>query len=354
MPPQQRPDWERALVAYHEVLDFVKSPRGQSYLKSWVENRRETYGYEHMQPSQVAAAWLDDDLASADAIFVTEEMQYVTYRAMEGFRRSEPVWIDDFFIRNGFAVLAEPFQSLDVKGRKTSWRAISWNVEQMWTIDPKYRDILSERLKTRGIPFGGYMRDLFDTSIRLNEDDIRGIPGAREEWTVRVTLFAHEDDPDDYNFKENWRKEIGSSWLVTHTTSFPFSAIPDIREMRGEGDADAAWLTFLRVLNRLMAEKLISKGRRQPTRPTRRWLLKKNVPIKDVVVIELRRRQQKRSENDGGEHREFSHRFIRHGHWRNQWYPSIGRHRQKYIEDMIIGPEDKPLVLKDRVWNFDR
>jgi hypothetical protein len=42
------------------------------------------------------------------------------------------------------------------------------------------------------------------------------------------------------------------------------------------------------------------------------------------------------------------------GHWRNQWYPSLNAHRQRWISPYVKGPEDEELVLKDRVWVWDR
>jgi hypothetical protein len=36
-------------------------------------------------------------------------------------------------------------------------------------------------------------------------------------------------------------------------------------------------------------------------------------------------------------------RWVVSGHWRNQWYPSIGAHRQRYILPYVKGPADKPL-----------
>jgi hypothetical protein len=42
------------------------------------------------------------------------------------------------------------------------------------------------------------------------------------------------------------------------------------------------------------------------------------------------------------------------GHWRNQWYPSMQAHRPKYIPEHIKGPEDKPLIVHDKLFSVDR
>jgi len=344
MPPGARGEWENALSAHHGVLAFLHSPQAQYYIRRWITHRDGKYGRTASQPSQVAGAHLLADVRSADAIYITEEMLQVTYRAMESFKRREPVWLDDFFIPNGFAYLAEPFVTLDINGRKLCWRAISWKIDSMWTIDPDDKESM-DMLKKR-FPA---VEDPLDTSYQFSAKDMDGVPSAKEEYVVRIAMWAHKDDEDDFSMEG-----ATHDWLITHMTSIPFSAIPDQIELSGEGDRDAQWLLFLRVLNRLMAEKLVSKTRKPISRQMRRSLIRKNIPISDVVVVELRRKMQRHRENGEGEHREYSHRFIVGGHWRNQYYPSINRHRLKYIFEYVKGPDDKPLVLKDRIWNFDR
>lgn len=46
---------------------------------------------------------------------------------------------------------------------------------------------------------------------------------------------------------------------------------------------------------------------------------------------------------------EWSHRWLVRGHWRQQWYASEGVHRAIYINPHIKGPEDKPLIVRDKV-----
>jgi hypothetical protein len=76
--------------------------------------------------------------------------------------------------------------------------------------------------------------------------------------------------------------------------------------------------------------------------------------IDDVTIVSLRRRKYLSDEEREAEAREYSHRWIVRGHMRNQ---AVGprnaeggqHHERVYIAPYIKGPEDKPLVLKDRV-----
>ncbi|WP_342314649.1 hypothetical protein LIX17_25725 (plasmid) [Mycobacterium avium subsp. hominissuis] len=47
--------------------------------------------------------------------------------------------------------------------------------------------------------------------------------------------------------------------------------------------------------------------------------------------------------------RSYNHRWIVRGHWRRQWYPTLQRHKPIWITDHIAGPEDAPLVVRDKV-----
>jgi hypothetical protein len=76
----------------------------------------------------------------------------------------------------------------------------------------------------------------------------------------------------------------------------------------------------------------------------------------EIRVIALRRvnRHSFDDRDSDSEGVDWSHRWIVGGHWRNQWYPSIDDHRQIWINPYIKGPDDKPFVPRDTVWDFRR
>lgn len=79
-----------------------------------------------------------------------------------------------------------------------------------------------------------------------------------------------------------------------------------------------------------------------------------NKRIETITCALLRRRQYASDSEREAEAREYSHRWIVRGHMRNQ---PVGprnakggqRHERVWIAPYVKGPEDKPLVLKDRV-----
>jgi hypothetical protein len=68
--------------------------------------------------------------------------------------------------------------------------------------------------------------------------------------------------------------------------------------------------------------------------------------------VTLRRIEQRH--DTGNKLVDWSHRWIVQGHWRNQWYARAGEHRPKWIDPYPKGPEDKPLVLKDKIYRWIR
>lgn len=74
-----------------------------------------------------------------------------------------------------------------------------------------------------------------------------------------------------------------------------------------------------------------------------------------IRVILLRKKYNTKPDGGGeGHKREYSHRFPRAGHWRNQFYPSQQQHHQIWIAETIVGDESLPLLIRDRIYNWKR
>lgn len=94
---------------------------------------------------------------------------------------------------------------------------------------------------------------------------------------------------------------------------------------------------------------------RQPGRALAREHKLAHAPL--VEVVHLRRRAQPTGPVvpvEGQAQREWTCRWVVHGFWRRQWYPSTGRHAQKWIDSFMKGPEGKPLRTSTTVYAVDR
>lgn len=65
----------------------------------------------------------------------------------------------------------------------------------------------------------------------------------------------------------------------------------------------------------------------------------------DVVELRKRRYPDRPAGMTTEEEREWSCRWLVRGHWRRQWYPSLGAHKVIWVWPYVKGPDDKPLRL---------
>lgn len=313
------PDWHQAMSAQAEVMALVTKSYWPEYAQGWLFDRSEKYGPNAATPSLHAFATAVEDIATSDPLYVTEEMQDLVYHAMDTFDRDENLQLDDVFMPQGFALLAHQFVTEDIHGKQMGWRAVSW----------RYREI---PVQVEG---------------DLNNPEVKPC--------ITMMLWSHLDDRDDYplppKIEEQVRQQHGV-WGVAHATTIPFDRFNDRGETANEGDPKASWLVFWRVMQRLMAERIVVKSRRHVPRPEWRRAKRAGLDLREVIVVELRR-EERPSEKLGGT-ANYSHRFVRVGHWRNQWHPSLKQHRQRWIGKTIVGDPSLPLVVKDRVWVWDR
>lgn len=75
--------------------------------------------------------------------------------------------------------------------------------------------------------------------------------------------------------------------------------------------------------------------------------------VKMLVLRENLHRPGESADDDERVRREYTHRFIVRGFWRNQAYgPNHSLRRRQWIPPFVKGPADKPLVCKEtvRIW----
>jgi len=96
----------------------------------------------------------------------------------------------------------------------------------------------------------------------------------------------------------------------------------------------------------LLHQRILLPHRKPIPRPTRRrWPTDAPMPLPGGIDVVVFRRALHGPATDEHHSVEWSCRWIVHGHWRNQWCPSLGRHQPIYILPHIKGPDDKPLKV---------
>jgi hypothetical protein len=104
----------------------------------------------------------------------------------------------------------------------------------------------------------------------------------------------------------------------------------------------------------LMQQSITQIERTRADRAERRRCARMALPS-NLTIIRLRRIEHPESaEDDDSKLVPWSHRWLVSGHWRNQFYPSRSDNSPIWISPHVKGPQDKPLMLKERVMAWVR
>jgi hypothetical protein len=141
---------------------------------------------------------------------------------------------------------------------------------------------------------------------------------------------------------------------VSHQKVLMESLMHPFGESEHEGDFDGL-LVLTCVLWSLISQRLAHLSSERPSKSEVEKANKNGKPIPLVTVVRLRRYQNDKEygRRFDGEKREYSYRFIVGGHWRHyrsERYGEDVRKRPQWIAPYVKGDEDKPLVVKERVF----
>ncbi|ELB86009.1 hypothetical protein Rwratislav_47115 [Rhodococcus wratislaviensis IFP 2016] len=127
-------------------------------------------------------------------------------------------------------------------------------------------------------------------------------------------------------------------------------AMPDLQWGTGEYDhyaAPRAVPVFLSLVHMLRQQRLIDAEPVNARTATRTPESGRRRSRTDTITY-LRYNSRSHTNGAGGGRR-YTHRWVVRGHWRRQWYPSLQRHVPIWITDYIAGPDDTPIVVRDKV-----
>lgn len=129
----------------------------------------------------------------------------------------------------------------------------------------------------------------------------------------------------------------------------PPGADPTSYALPSTGATTWGWARLVFAAFRLAAQTgLVEQETMRTPRAERRRTERQGLPERDVRVARIRRTT---ASGDPGTSagREYLHRWVVRGHWRNQWYRSVEAHRPIWISPHVKGPDDAPLIGGERV-----
>lgn len=125
----------------------------------------------------------------------------------------------------------------------------------------------------------------------------------------------------------------------------------EVAALRDTGDAPKFWAHILRCAWLLMQQRVATIVEQSPDRAAMRRLARLGHAAEPVRVISLR---QLEHHGGPGTDREYHHRWVVRGHWRNQWYASQERNVPIWISPYVKGPDGAPLLAGEKVYAWTR
>ncbi|WP_009480263.1 hypothetical protein [Rhodococcus sp. JVH1] len=169
-------------------------------------------------------------------------------------------------------------------------------------------------------------------------------PGQVDDGTLMQWYRVPEDD-GDLEFSGPFSPLLSGEFLPTGAI---LRSTNDLRL----GALDQASINLnrhARALWTLMQQPLAALGDIEPTGKQSKTARRFRTEPKSTIVITLRREQNPRAGDDVATTVQYSRRWVVRGHWRKQRYPSLGTNKPILINEHVKGPDDAPLIVKEKV-----
>lgn len=329
-------DWRKAHETHVEVAKFAYTPQGQDVIAKGMwrfTGGAEEHGPHSLDSFREFATLLPTYLAHADTYWVSSDMGALAAKAVESMPGDVMLRSEDFISTEGFMVLQTPLDINSDQGQRVfEVKAISW----------------TSRNPEMGVLFVGWT-----THESLGRTLVEGDRAGEStlDWMARNN--GSTGDP------KVWFPVTSAIWASGKTYDEAFAIEGDESEFEGwylDTAGIVAKALYTAVV--LMGNRVARQERQHIARAQARRAQRLGLPMTDVVCITLRRElvgttSEMDAVSEGGRVN-WSHRWMVSGHWKPQWYPSLGEHRRIYIAPYVKGPTDKPLVVKDKVYAWTR
>jgi hypothetical protein len=258
-------------------------------------------------------------MSSADLFWISEEMSELCRDAVDGLTEAHlgrDLWPADA----GFMVFATP---VPVEGHE--WR----------------NDNDASREPIRAL---AWYLDGSDVTVLLFVDVTD---------MVAATLVRVEGKVDPARHRErsaSFSAEMGMRWLTPATGDvYPMDRPYRLEEHQGSG-APAGFM--LSTVWLLMGQRGLASTTTGVPVPKNKAARRRQAPVREqldaVRIIELRAGTDHAAAYAGAT-RAYRHRWMVKGHWRQQWYPSLGMNRPVWIAPYVKGPDGAPLLTGEKV-----
>jgi hypothetical protein len=288
------------------------------------------------------------------AFYVDPRMTELVTAAAESLPADTVLRMHDLPNSHGFLLVPSGIAEVDIRGQLMVHNVVCWFQRaggvDLWFLSNKYdeRDMVNIRQRMEFGPDAFKMFPELMPAVYQRIEFGGGVPWGFGGSKVLPPEIAAQmrvvHDPKN--------KALAWTWPVGYDMD---EWVAESGELQPSGPA--VWMF---ALWRLMQQTIVEVGSESVDRGLRKAAVKRKMKQQTVTVIKLRKRKYVKGDGEPQEV-EWSHRWLRRGHWRQQWVGpmngEMGVDRYQvpiFIHATICGPEDKPLLVRDHVFSLER
>lgn len=284
-----------------------------------------------------------DTLPSTENFWVSKSMMELAMHIAPDMP-DEPLLPPDLPSRQGWMWYETPYRQIDMRRQVLYDNAIMWSAwgdkVRVWHFTDKYEMNDSTNVALRQAP-----KELFEAMPQMQMSHVFDM--TFNEILPRGLSWDTPLPPGERLEMQRQDNDDGTVSLIMAT-----SAGVDLTEQPKYVRSPLA--AFIVCIWRLCQQSIADRWDEEPARHARRRMTRAHLPVSPISVITLRRRES--HHDDGETHVDWQHRWMVRGHWRKQPYKEenadgekVTVYRNIYINPYLKGPEDKPLLIRDKV-----
>jgi hypothetical protein len=301
--------------------------------------------YDRTDTGRVVARKMLAAVETGYTFYVAPHMESLVTAAAESLPEDDVIVPGDLPTPQGFVWIPGGITLLDVRGRVLKYNAALWTTFGgqvfVWWLTDKYDDADMTNHEIRRTAPKGYWETFPQLTPNGEGRALFGQPMPKHLGQTKVI-------PPEYRQKMTWDDNQGLVFWSEYGMGSE-----EMREWLTPTIGPDAPFRWLLACWRLMQQSVTRLDDVEMPRQLRKLGRRAGLPSDYVTVIDLRSAP---SRGDGEPGVEWSHRWLVRGHWRKQRCKEDGEWTTKtiWIHPHVKGPEGKPLLIRDHVYNLTR
>lgn len=310
------------------------------------------------EPNETHLRLAIGNLVTEDRLLANEPITYVGEEVMDLLNiavakmDSDTIYPTDLTSPSGFVYLSKPIYLPDFHPETGKYdpraryavRAISWRIEEIGLAYGE--DHLGQGVVLNLYTDAGITKEVIEPSLRQIWEDEKDSPYTGINLDApHYVMFPGDQHAWAFGVPWTVNPDLTATAISTsHDTTIAPVAVADVRK----------W--FLAFMRFCWQEIIVPRqpSNRDLSRQQRRAFERSTTVANPINVVYLRRTRED-GDQEPSEGYSLAYRVLVRGHWRNQYYPSLGpvddpmSHRRIWIDPHVKGPDHAPFRETQKV-----